>query len=257
MLIDWFTVGAQALNFVVLIWLMKRFLYRPVLDAIDARAARVVAELQAARAAQDVATQERSALQSHRQAFDAERDALTSAARHDALALREGLLATARADADALRATQASALAREAAEQEAELAARLRDTVFGMTRKVLGDMADATLESQLVSTFARHVATRPEAEREVLRSAFTANGASATRAALVRSAFVLEPAQRATVRDSVNTLLGQHPELVFRVDPSLLVGIELDIADHTVGWSMSGYLETLERAVADAPASNA
>src|ERR1035441_6695689 len=37
MLIDWFTVGAQALNFLVLVWLMKRFLYKPILDAIDER----------------------------------------------------------------------------------------------------------------------------------------------------------------------------------------------------------------------------
>ena len=27
MLIDWFTVGAQALNFLILVWLMKRYLY--------------------------------------------------------------------------------------------------------------------------------------------------------------------------------------------------------------------------------------
>jgi F-type H+-transporting ATPase subunit b len=39
MLIDWFTVGAQALNFLILVWLMKRFLYQPILNAIDAREA--------------------------------------------------------------------------------------------------------------------------------------------------------------------------------------------------------------------------
>jgi F-type H+-transporting ATPase subunit b len=255
MLIDWFTVAAQALNFVVLIWLMKRFLYRPILEAIDAREARVVAELQAARAAQAVADEERNALNASRQAFDAERDTLVSAAREEAAALREGLLATARADADALRATRASVLEREVAERRAELATRMRDTVFGVTRKVLGALADATLESQLVSTFALQVASQPEAERERLRRACIASTTSGGNVARVRSAFTLEPAQRETVRDSVITLLGQQPEIVFEVDPSLVVGIELDIADHTVGWSMSGYVETLERAVADMPAS--
>ena len=37
MLIDWFTVIAQMLNFLILVWLLKRFLYQPILDAIDAR----------------------------------------------------------------------------------------------------------------------------------------------------------------------------------------------------------------------------
>jgi len=45
MLIDWFTVGAQALNFIILVWLLKRFLYKPILGAVDAREKRIAAEL--------------------------------------------------------------------------------------------------------------------------------------------------------------------------------------------------------------------
>ena len=45
MLIDWFTVGAQALNFLILVWLLKHFLYKPILNAIDAREKRIAAEL--------------------------------------------------------------------------------------------------------------------------------------------------------------------------------------------------------------------
>jgi F-type H+-transporting ATPase subunit b len=45
MLIDWFTVGAQAINFIILVWLLKRFLYKPILDAVDAREKRVATEL--------------------------------------------------------------------------------------------------------------------------------------------------------------------------------------------------------------------
>jgi F-type H+-transporting ATPase subunit b len=45
MLIDWFTVGAQALNFLILVWLLKRFLYKPILHAIDEREKRIAAEL--------------------------------------------------------------------------------------------------------------------------------------------------------------------------------------------------------------------
>jgi F-type H+-transporting ATPase subunit b len=45
MLIDWFTVAAQVLNFVILVWLMKRFLYKPILHSIDEREKQVAAEL--------------------------------------------------------------------------------------------------------------------------------------------------------------------------------------------------------------------
>ena len=59
MLIDWFTVGAQALNFLILVWLMKRFLYKPILAAIDAREKRIAAELADADAKKAEAQKER------------------------------------------------------------------------------------------------------------------------------------------------------------------------------------------------------
>ena len=45
MLIDWFTVAAQAVNFLILVWLLKRFLYKPVLAAIDEREKRIATQL--------------------------------------------------------------------------------------------------------------------------------------------------------------------------------------------------------------------
>ena len=45
MLIDWFTVGAQAVNFLILVWLMQHFLYKPILHAIAEREKRIATEL--------------------------------------------------------------------------------------------------------------------------------------------------------------------------------------------------------------------
>ena len=45
MIIDWFTVGAQLFNFSILVWLMKRFLYHPILNAIETREKNIVLEL--------------------------------------------------------------------------------------------------------------------------------------------------------------------------------------------------------------------
>ena len=70
MLIDWFTVGAQVVNFIILIWLLKRFLYRPILTAIDTREQRIAAELADAATKQLQATQERTTFENKRQALD-------------------------------------------------------------------------------------------------------------------------------------------------------------------------------------------
>ena len=44
MLIDWSTVIAQAINFLILVWLLKRFLYKPILQAIDERDKRIATQ---------------------------------------------------------------------------------------------------------------------------------------------------------------------------------------------------------------------
>ena len=84
MLIDWFTVGAQALNFLILVWLMKRFLYKPILHAIDEREKRIAAELADADAKKAEAQKERDEFQHKNAEFDQQRAALLSKATDEA-----------------------------------------------------------------------------------------------------------------------------------------------------------------------------
>ena len=104
MLIDWFTVGAQALNFLILVWLMKRFLYKPILDAIDAREKRIAAAIADADQKKAEATKEREEFQRKNEEFDQQRAALVTQATEEANAERQRLLDDARQAADALSA---------------------------------------------------------------------------------------------------------------------------------------------------------
>jgi F-type H+-transporting ATPase subunit b len=80
MLIDWFTVSAQTLNFLILVWLMKRFLYQPILHAIDAREKRIATELADADAKKTEAQKERDEFQCKNDELDRQRAALLSKA---------------------------------------------------------------------------------------------------------------------------------------------------------------------------------
>ena len=59
MLINWFTVCAQAINFLILVWLLKRFLYKPILHAIDEREKGIAAQLADAEAKKAEAQKDR------------------------------------------------------------------------------------------------------------------------------------------------------------------------------------------------------
>src|ERR1700677_4253344 len=114
MLIDWFTVSAQAVNFLILVWLMKRFLYKPILNAIDAREQRIAAELADADAKKAEAQKERDEFQHKNEEFDQQQAALLDKATDEAKAQGERLIDEAGKAADALSAKRQEALKSEA-----------------------------------------------------------------------------------------------------------------------------------------------
>ena len=73
MIVDWFTVAAQAINFLILVWLLKRFLYLPILNAIDAREKRIADEITDANARKAEAQKERDEFQRRNEEFDLQR----------------------------------------------------------------------------------------------------------------------------------------------------------------------------------------
>ena len=103
MLIDWFTVVAQMVNFLVLVWLLKRFLYRPILNAIDARERRMAAELAEADAKKMAGDKERDEFQRKTHELEQQRTAILSKALEEAQAERQRLIAAAREDASRWR----------------------------------------------------------------------------------------------------------------------------------------------------------
>ena len=136
MLIDWFTVGAQALNFLILVWLMKRFLYKPILHAIDEREKRIAAELANADAKKAEAQKEHDEFQHKNEEFDQQRAALLSKATDEAQAERQRLLDEARKAAEALSSKRQEALRSE--EHALHQAIRQPDTAGSICHRAKG-----------------------------------------------------------------------------------------------------------------------
>src|SRR5580692_10922680 len=143
MLIDWFTVGAQTLNFLILVWLMKRYLYKPILNAIDAREKRIAAELADADGKRAEAKKDRDEFQHKNEEFDQQRAGLLSKATDEAKAERQRLIEDARKAADVLSVQRQETLKSDARNLNQAIGHRVRQEVFAITRKTLADLATA------------------------------------------------------------------------------------------------------------------
>ena len=245
MLIDWFTVTAQVVNLLILVWLLKRFLYRPILSAIDAREQRIADELADADAKRAEAQNERNQFQKKNADFDRQRAALLNQATDEAKAERSRLLEQARLAADSLRAKRQEALKIEQQSLSAALTQRAREEVFAIARKTLADLAGATLEERMTEVFLCRLRELDEAGRTKLKSAFAAS----LNPLLVRTAFTLPVAQRAAIEAALRESLGSEIQIQFATAPHLVSGIEVSMDGQKVAWSIADYLAALGRGV--------
>lgn len=245
MLIDWFTVVAQALNFLILVWLLKRFLYQPILDAIDAREKRIALELADADTKRADAKKERDEFQQKNEVFDQQRAALLGKAMEEAKTERQRLLDDARHAADALATKRQEALRSAQRSMSEALSHRARDEVFAIARKALGDLATTSLEERMGEVFTRRLREMDAKAKAALGEALK----TASEPALVRSAFELPADQRAAIQNAINETFSADIPLHFATAPEVVCGIELSTNGQKVGWSITDYLASLEKGV--------
>ncbi|MGO4879993.1 MAG: F0F1 ATP synthase subunit delta [Bryobacteraceae bacterium] len=245
MLADWFTIVAQALNFLILVWLMKRFLYRPVLHAIDEREKRIATELANADAKKAEAQKEHDEFQRKNEEFDQQRAALMTKATEEAQAARQGLLDEARKAAAELSSKRQAALRSEEQNLHQAIRRRTQQEVFAIARKALADLATASLEERLGEVFTRRLREMHGKAKEALAEALK----TASDPAIVRSTFDLPADQRAVIQNALNETFSAEVRVRFETAPDLIGGIELTMNGQKVAWSIADYLAFMEKDV--------
>ncbi|QBL85250.1 F0F1 ATP synthase subunit B [Burkholderia pseudomallei] len=241
MRIDWSTLALQTVNVVVLVWLLSRFLFRPVSDIIAKRQA-------AARKLIDDASRERDAAHAERERARAERASL-AAARDDALkdalaqaaAERERLIAAARADAQALRDAARAQADADAVQRAKALDARATRLAIDIAAKLLARLPDSARVAGFVDGVAASLARLPADVRASLADEDAQVRLVAPRALTAQEAAACRAAFAASV--------GRPLEPDVRVDPALIAGLELESKYANVRNSLRQDLVTIEAAL--------
>lgn len=245
MLIDWFTVAAQALNFLILVWLLKRFLYQPILNAIDAREKLIAAKLADAAAKKTEAQKDRDDFQHKNDEFDRQRDALLSKAKADAETELQRLLGEAGKAADDLSTKRHELLISEFATLNSEISQRAEKEVFAITRKTLTDLAGVSLEEKMCEVFINRLQKLDDNTKKSLADALK----NAPDPAIVRSVFELPVQQQTAIQNALDETFSAKTRLRFETAPDLVSGIELKSNGQKVAWSIADYLTSLETGV--------
>lgn len=240
MSIDWITVAAQIANFLVLVWLLKRFLYRPILNGIDAREAEIAQRMQDATQAKEEATAVQAEYHEKLRRLHVEQSEMSETIRKEAEQKRDALLA----DVHSRMARENAALQAHQEEEARRYTARLQRSggaaLLSLTRKALGDLADETLEARMAHRFLVQIRS---AAKELKRAAGDATTAT------VLSREPLPPSVQDSIKRELETVFPQV-DTEFETDATQSTGLVLRIGGAELAWTVDTYFDGLEDVMA-------
>jgi F-type H+-transporting ATPase subunit b len=243
MKINWFTVIAEVINFLILVWLLRRFLYKPVLKAIDEREKKIASQLNDAKAKETEAKKEQDEFARKNETFDKEKKELMDKAVAETNEERQKLLEAARNEATALRSKLEKSLKEMQENLNRDIAQKTQQEVFAIARKTLTDLASLSLEEQSTNIFIKRLNDLKKEEKQQFIEAFK----SVSNPILLQSAFDLPEKQQTEIKSAVNEVLGAKTQFQFKTAPELISGIELTSNGYKLDWSISEYLNSLQK----------
>ena len=241
MLIDWFTLIAQLVNFLILAWLLKRFLYHPIVTALDAREKKIAYELHHAMAVENEAKQSMSEWKQKNDELEKQRMLIMQAAK-EADDKKGELLLDARKEYENLRARLEESLHNEQKNLQQEIIGRISTEVFSIAKKVLEELADVTLEDCMVKVFCKRLRKTETADIGVMRGLFRQSG----HPPIIRSVFSLTPEQCDRLNKTVMDVFSIDANISFETDAELISGLELSMNGHSISWNIKAYLDALQ-----------
>ena len=235
MSIDWITVIAQIANFLLLVWLLKRFLYRPILDGIDAREAEITKRMAEAGLAEQKAQTAEADFRQQQAELRTTQNAKIAEALKASEAQRDALLADARNKLEQEQEDWHKYLQTEREKFIQKLQLSGEQALLELTRKALHELADAQLEETLV----RHISKRIEPlAKELLDAAGDSKQAVAT---------TREPLPVAAQKQLQADITKLLPSLAlsFVTDAEQASGLVLRIGGAQVAWTIDSYADEL------------
>jgi len=241
---DWSTFLLQTINFAILVWLLQRFLYKPVLRLVDARRAEIDRQYAEARAAEMRAKDEVTAIATARAGIAAEREAALKEAAVQAEASAAVRRVEAEREAGDLLANARKTLAAERRQAAAEARRVAVDLAAEFAQRLLAELPAEVPSGAWCERVGRYLKALPEAQRDSLARQL-ANGAGVT----VVTPAALPKAAAEAWRRRLQSVLGDTAAIDFDVDPGLIAGTDLHFPNAVLHFSWQAALDAMRQAI--------
>ncbi|MDW7729602.1 MAG: hypothetical protein SCJ94_06285 [Bacillota bacterium] len=245
MIIDWYTIIFQIINFLILVFLLRHFFYGPIIKMMDDRERKIVEREEEAEASRRKAEQETEAYRQKNEELEQKQEELLDKAHSDAEEEKSELLNNARSEVDQTRRRWEEALEREKEAFIIELRRRIGLQACLLARHCLDDLADARLEELIWNQFMAKIGELSDHDRSELEKGFKANDFRLN----LSSAFDAGEDKIKDLKKKLKVIYSDSEaelELEYKKDSALICGLELEAGGYRVSWNIDSYLEGIE-----------
>ena len=245
MLIDWMTVIAQIVNFFTLVWLLNRFLFKPVLRVVQERNQKIKKELEDAHKEKETAQQTKEALEKEKELFQQQKGLILIQAEKEAQEEKLKLMAEVQQEYHEQKKLLEKRLRQEQEELIESIQTGVAEEAFAIAKKTLQAVASASLEKEIGWLFLRKMKELSQEEIQALQAEIRQFPQSVS----IRSAFPLPPEVKEEVGLLLRTIFGEAIPLSYEVNQEVLCGVQLVTVGHRVGWNIAEYISGMKESV--------
>lgn len=237
--LDWFTFGAQIVNFLLLLWLLQRFLYKPVQKVMQKREKEITDRLEEARQTLVDAREKLSEYQQKLDQLAQNEKVMLEESRQEAEEYRKNLLIEARYEIEKMQDRWRKTIDEEKEQFLTELEERSFEKLLEAVRKIIEELAGQELEHHVLTNFIHKI---EQTSTEQIKT-FTE---SSDHKLEITTAFAIKEKDRYKIEAILREVFVDDMECHFKEKPELGLGIEIRTSGWKMGWNLRSYLEEMK-----------
>ena len=241
MQIDYFTIFAQIINFLVLVLLLRHFLYGRIIKAIDEREKMIESQLQEAAKKKKEADDEADSYRKMKKEFLSGHEGMLAAAREETQNIRRELSKKAADEVNENKAKWNEEIQRQKDAFLNNMRMSASKEIYAIARRALADLANEELESHIMETFIYKLQKMDDDEKKKMMEFLEKK-----KAIVIKSGFLIPESTRQSIHKTLQDQIGDDLNISYILSPDLISGIELSAQDLRISWSVGSYLDSLE-----------
>ena len=242
MQIDYFTIAAQVVNFALLVFLLKHFLYGPLLKLMDERENAIISRKKEAENAKREVQVEAQSYRKKKEELSAEHEELLIKAKEDAKEFKADMMKKARDEIEETKIEWQMDLQRQRDDFISDLRKYSGQQLYAISRRALKDLANEDLNRQIMIAFINRLRNLEEPEKETIKNFFKDSEQVIT----VRSAFEVPEDIQKKIKDVLSSHAEADVRVQFEKEDDLISGMVMSAKNVEIAWSIAGYLDSLE-----------